>query len=152
MLLGGGWLAQRSESLGDTLLWTADLERRIGPAELSGAWVHHEVARDAFRDQRQEWIAAAGSRLFRVGTGDLHLQVRGERVTNLLPGEAVRWLPMGRLALRLQEGRVQIYSETLLSFEEGSGVLPGEDVVASGRGIERDNHVVSAGMLVRWGH
>lgn len=151
MLLGGGWLAQRSESLGDTLLWTADLELRIGPAELSGAWVHHEVSRDALRDQRQEWIAAAGSRLFRVGTGDLHLQVRGERVTNLLPGEAVRWLPMGRLALRLQEGRVQIYSETLLSFEEGSGVLPGEDVVASGRGIERDNHVVSAGMLVRWG-
>ena len=55
------------------------------------------------------------------------------------------------LALRLQEGRVNLYSEGLLSWEEGTGVLPGQDVVDSGRGIERDNHLISAGMLVRWG-
>lgn len=150
-LLGGGWLAQESESLGDTLLWTADLELRLGPAELSGAWVHHEVARAGQRDQRGEWIATAGSRLFRVGSGDLHMQLRGERLINLLPGEDVRWLPMGRVALRLQEGLVQIYSEALLSWEEGTGLISGQDVIDSGRGIERDNHLVSAGMLVRWG-
>ena len=134
--LGGGLLRQSSPSRGETRFWTADAEVRVGPAEVSGAWLRHAERPGTPGERvRSEWIASVGSTLLSTPNSALFLHLRGERVVGLDPDGAARWLPGGRLGWRGAGDAVEVYGEGHLSFEEATA---------------RENGLAAAGMRVRW--
>lgn len=143
-LLGGGALRHRSSVVGDTGLWTGDLELRLGPVELSGAWVGlWETSVLGVETASEEWVLTAGTVVAPLPDGDLHLQLRAERITGLWVDESVRWVPTGRLSWRTGAGALEAYIEGRLSFEVPEAGVSRERVA-------RSNDVAGVGLVARW--
>jgi hypothetical protein len=143
-----GWLGLDSEAQGELRLLDADLDLRWRFVALGGegVWVKASSA-----PPRQEWILRAQSLLCPLPKGsDLHLALRGERVTGVVEGEDARWLLSARLAFRSADARFVPFVEAALSREAGTGVAAGEDVVALSRGLERVNDRLSLGARYRF--
>lgn len=149
-VLGGGLARLDSPSLGQSLLWTADGELRLGPLLLGGGWTGTEQGEGEERSSRRAVHAQAGGGLLTVRNITLHAMLRGERATGIEAGEDARWLGAGRLSLSAHEAALEGYAELLLCRERGDGVEAGEDVVALGRGVERQNDALSLGLRARF--
>lgn len=143
--LAGGALRHASPSLGMGWLQSADAELRYGPWLLSGGWLRFAQA----QDWREAWVELGGP-IAPLPEGDLHLLLRGERVTGLELGEDARYLGAARLTWRAAEAHVRLYAETLLSRELGDGVVDGEDLPSLARGVERPNGTTAVGLQFTW--
>jgi hypothetical protein len=139
--LGGGVARLDSPSLGETLLVEADLAGRLGGFALEGGWIR--LATDHVSDEA--W-AELGGATPAVHGADLHLALRGERVTSLVEDEDLRWIGTARLSLRASDRRFALYAEYTLTREEGT---PAGDVVTLDRGIERANDTLAVGARLR---
>ncbi len=143
-LLGGGALRHRSSVVGDTGLWTGDLEVRLGPVELAGAWVGlWETSTGGVERASAEWILTAGTVVAPLPSGDLHLQARAERISGLWDEGEVRWVPTGRLSWRAGDGALEAYVESRLSFEVPAATLPPDSA-------DRSTGVAGVGLVARW--
>lgn len=143
--LGAGVALLDSEGLGRQEVLAGDLSLRVRSFGLDLAAVRHR-SEDA---AHLELWAEAGGRVAPLPVGDLHLSVRGTRLSGLVDGEDTRWVAAPRLAWRSDAYRVEAWVQGQLSREVGTGVAPGEDVVGLPGGAERANDLVAAGLSAR---
>ena len=142
--VGGSVLQRSSESLGELLFLSGDLEIRMGSVLIAAAWVRA----DQDEERMEEWIGELGAGLLSGDWGRMHSHLRYERATGLETGEDWRHIGTGRIAWSSVDARFTSYVEAFVSRE--SGAVTDGGVVDLGRGIERANDSVSIGGLMRW--